>query len=71
MAENKAIPVDYFSCEKPGQTIKKLEDENLKLKEEIKLLNGKLIEYTNIIKHIEFSVKLAVKEISNDIFLQK
>ena len=58
-------------CENPEQTIKRLENEILKLCEEIKILNNKLIDYTNIIKHIEYSVKFTVDQIRNDIFIQE
>jgi predicted nucleic acid-binding Zn-ribbon protein len=57
-------------CETPEITINRLTEENNKLHEEIKLLNNKLIEYTNMIKHIEYSVKLTVDQIRHDIWTQ-
>lgn len=50
--------------------IRRLETENLKLAEECKHLNHKLIEYSNYLKHIEMTVKLITNEIKLDIFVQ-
>jgi predicted nucleic acid-binding Zn-ribbon protein len=61
---------EKVSCETPEQTINRLTEENNKLMEEIKMLNDKLIEYTNMLKHIEYNVKLTVDQIKNDIFYQ-
>lgn len=61
---------EAVSMEKPEQTIKRLEEENNKLQEEVKLLNNKLIEYTNMLKHIEYNVKLTIDQIKDDIFFQ-
>lgn len=61
---------DSHPCMQPDEKkVLKLEEENNKLHEEVKLLHNKLIEYTNIIKHIEYSVKLSVGQISNDDYL--
>ena len=61
---------EAVSMEKPEQTIQRLEEENNKLQEEVKLLNNKLIEYTNMLKHIEYNVKLTIDQIKDDIFFQ-
>ena len=61
---------EAVSMEKPEQAIKRLEEENNKLQEEVKLLNNKLIEYTNMLKHIEYNVKLTIDQIKDDIFFQ-
>jgi hypothetical protein len=56
-------------CETTEQTITRLQEENYKLHEEIKMLHDKLIEYTNMLKNIEYNVNLTVKQINNDDFI--
>lgn len=57
-------------CENPRQKINNLEEENSKLMEEVKMLNDKLIEYTNYINHMKFSIDLITEKTKLDIFKQ-
>jgi hypothetical protein len=53
------------------EMITKMTEENNKLHEEIKILSHKLIVYTNMLKHIEYSVKSTVDQVRDDIFQKK
>lgn len=64
-SEEPEVAISYE--EHLPEKIKVLEQENSKLKEEIKSLNDKLIDYSNYINHIKTSIDLISIKIKLDI----
>jgi chaperonin cofactor prefoldin len=50
--------MDECNIETPEMTINRLQEENYKLREEVKSLQNDLIDYTNYISHINMTVNL-------------